>query len=375
VPNTTTNVIPQLLAQGLLALRQNAIMPRLVNRGYEEIAGEKGSTIDIPIPSAIAAQAVAPGNTPPSTADVSPTKVSLQLNKWYEAPFYLTDKDMLEVMNGTIPMQASEAIKALVNQVEADIFSAIELGVFGYAGVAGATPFATDLSEWTAARTVLSKQLAPMGEKRVVLNTDAVGNAILLRAFQDTNFGAGAEQLAMGQFARKLGAAWFEDQNVPSHTAGTGTGYLVNNGAGYPAGTKTITTDTGSGTVLAGDIVVLSGVTGTYKVASSVGGASVTSIVLVNGLAGAVLDNATITIKASHVLNVAFHPDCIAFGSRPFAGADPMGIGHYMSAVDPISGLTLRLEVSREHKRTRFSYDMLYGVQCVRPELGSIIAG
>jgi hypothetical protein len=34
------------------------------------------------------------------------------------APFYLTDRDLMEVMAGTIPMQASEAIKSLGNVVD-----------------------------------------------------------------------------------------------------------------------------------------------------------------------------------------------------------------------------------------------------------------
>jgi len=84
--NTLTEVVPQLLAQGLLALRENAVMPRLVNRGYDALAGQKGSTIDIPIPSAIAAQAVSPATTAATTGTMTPTSVSLEMDQWYEAP-------------------------------------------------------------------------------------------------------------------------------------------------------------------------------------------------------------------------------------------------------------------------------------------------
>ena len=42
---------------------------------------------------------------------------------------------------------------------------------------------------------------------------------------------------------------------------------------------------------------------------------------------------------------------------------------------DPVSGISLRLEVTRENKRTRFSYDCLYGGRVVRPELGVAAIG
>jgi len=370
--NTITEVLPKLLAQGLMALRQNAVMPRLVNRAYESLAGEKGSTITIPIPSAITAQDVAPANTPPSTADVAPTSVTIALNKWKEAPFYLTDKDMLEVMNGTIPMQASEAVKAVCNQVEADLFS-LYTQVYGYAGTAGTTPFASDLTAFTAARGVLNKQLAPKDPRSVVLDVDAETNAINLPAFQYAAYRGDTEGITEGTIGRKLGSLWTADQNVVTHTTGAAASYQTNGAA--TAGATSVTIDTGTGAFVAGDIVTFTGHTQTYAVQSSVGGATATSITVSPALKVNVGDNVAITKKASHVVNLAFHRDAIALVSRPFSGADPLGIGHYLSAIDEVSGLALRLEVSREHKRTRFSYDCLYGCQLVRPEFIARIAG
>jgi hypothetical protein len=52
--NTITNVLPKMLAKGVLALRQNAVTPSLVNRDYESIAAGHGNVINVPIPSAIA---------------------------------------------------------------------------------------------------------------------------------------------------------------------------------------------------------------------------------------------------------------------------------------------------------------------------------
>ena len=46
-----------------------------------------------------------------------------------------------------------------------------------------------------------------------------------------------------------------------------------------------------------------------------------------------------------------------------------------LSAVDPISGIALRLEVSRQYKQTTFSYDVLGGGALVRPALACKIAG
>lgn len=377
--NTLTEVIPQLLAQGLMALREMVVMPQLVNRAYESLAGPEGSTIDVPIPSAIAVQDVTPSNTPPATADVAPTSVPIALNRWKEAPFYMTDKDLMEVQRGTLPMIASEAVKGLANEVDQYLL-AFASQFYGSYGTAGTTPFGDEkTTDATGIRTILNKQLAPRDPRHVVLDPDAEGSALNVRAFQDASFGGGVQELLEGRMNRKLGFQWWMDQNVQQHTAGTGANYVTNTGTVLPVGTKSIPVDTGTGTILTGDIISFANHTQTYVVTADHSGGTGT-VSIEPGLVAAVGDGVAVTGPGDtggvgdHVMNLAFHRDAIAFATRPLENSQhPASI--IQSAVDPVSGLTLRLEVTREHRRDRYAYDILYGAAVIRRELGARLLG
>ena len=369
--NNIVKVVPQLLAQGLMALRENALTPQLVNRAYEPMAGPEGSTIDVPIPSAITAVAVTPAATPPATADIVPTSVPVTLDRWFEAPFQLSDKEQLEVMRGTIPMVASEAVKSLANEVVRFIL-ALGSKFFGYVTPEGGSPLAAfgaatpTTKDATSLMTVLNKQVAPLDPRYAVLSATAHGNALNVRAFQDASFGGGPLALIEGKLAPKFGFGWFMDQNVQTHTAGTGAGYLVNSTT-LVVGDKVIPADTGTGTILVGDLVTFAGHTQTYVVTSALSGGSFS---IEPGLVSVPANNAAITLKTSHVMNLGFHRDAIAFATRPLAASGHPG-SIIDTQVDPVSGLALRLEVTREHKRDRFSFDILYGAAVIRRELGA----
>lgn len=376
--NTLTNVIDKLLARGLLALREMAVTPLLVNRGYEETPGTQGSTVDVPVPSAITVQDVTPAATPPSTADDTPGTVAITMNRWKEAPFHMSDKDMSEISASAdyFPMRATEAIRALANEVDGYVLSLFSK-FYGIYGTAGTTPFQTSIADATQLRKVLNNQLAPMDNRRFVMNPDAEAEALELRAFHDASFGVGGAAILEGQITRRLGFDWFMDQNVATHTAGTGTNFLVNASAGYAVGTKTIAVDAGSGTLLVGDILQFAGHTQTYVVTSALSGGSVS---FEPGLVAAVANNEAVIGPGdtggygTHVMNAGFHRDAIALATKPLEGSNhPASV--ISSMTDPISGLTLRLEHTREHKRDRWSFDILYGAEVIRRELGARLAG
>jgi hypothetical protein len=374
--NDISKVSTPLLAQGLMALRGMNVMPRLVNSDYQGAAQEKNSVINVPIPSAITAVAVTPGATPPSTADVAPTSVPITLDQWYEAPFYLDDKDVMNSMNGVIPMQATEAIKAVANQVNSYIMSQYK-GFYGFSGTAGTTPFASDTTAASGARKLLNKQLCPPGDRRIVLDMDAEGNAIVLPLFQQANTAGTDRTQVEGVIGRKIGFDWYADQQVVTHTSTPLTaGACTANGVNA-AGSKTVSIAKATNTspLVKGDIISFAGNSQTYVVTADVTLAvGNTNVSIYPGLAVATAGGETVTLKASHVVNLAFHRDAIAFATRPLLEVShPAVISS--AAVDPVSGLGLRLQITREYQRTRFAFDILYGGAVVRPELGCRIAG
>lgn len=373
--NDLSNLIHPLLAQGLQALRGNCVMPRLVNADYSSLAAEKGSAIEVPIPSGIVAQEVIPGATAPNTADITPDKVTIRLDQWWEAPFYLTDNDLLCVGRGVLPLQAEEAVKALASKVNRHLLS-LGRKFYGVMGTPGVTPF-TQVSHATEARKMLNRNLAPLTDRRLVLDPDAEAAALALPGFSDVSKTGDATAIIEGTIGRRYGFDWAMDQQVPQfEAAALPEGATLKLSGSHIAGAVTlkIALSTGTATLRDGDVLQVGGhshvVTADVEISTTAA-----EVTVYPALAANVAANAPVSLFGSHVMNLAFHRDAIAFATRPLVDS-ANGLGNLIqSAVDERSGLSMRLEVSREHKRTRFAFDILYGVEVVRRELGIRIAG
>ena len=262
--NDLSKVVDKLLAQGLLALRGTCVMPRLVNSDYSNFAAQQGASIDVPIPSAIKAQAVTPGATSQDTGDISPVSATIKLDRWMEAPFYLTDKDLMEANRGVIPMQASEAVKAIANDVNATLLG-LGRKFYGIVGTPGTTPFST-VVDATNARKVLNRQLAPVNDRRIVLDPDAEAAALGLSGFADVSKSGDARPIIDGTIGRKYGFDWAMDQQVPSFEASVMTeGALTVNGANEAgAQVVSLTKATNAAGLKEGDILTIAGDAQTY---------------------------------------------------------------------------------------------------------------
>lgn len=377
----TTNILSTLCAMGLATLRERLALVLIANREYERLitGATRFATVNVAVPAPVATRNVAPDVVPPAVNTVTPTNVPITLSQWKEAPFAMDDKGLVQVDNGIIPMQAKEAVKSLANAIEDYLWTLLAANVSNFAGTSGVTPFGSGLDDFLAADKLLNDNLADPEDRFMVINTAAKASAMGLRAIQDASFrgGAGPNSLISGEIGEILGARWIMSQRVPSHTSGTlaGSGTTVT-GVNAVGATVIALSGGASGTLIAGDIITL-GNKGTYNVVSSVGGATPSSVTIAApGLTQATAGGEIVSIQPSFAQNVLIQRNCLAFAMAPLMDTvEVPGATLQSVAIDEVSGLSLRLEVSRQHRQVQWSFDALWGGTVVRPQLASWVAG
>jgi hypothetical protein len=394
----SSTLVPKIIAaRGLQFLRENAVTPRLVQNLSDNVVGQKGDVITLPDSDAQTVADVTAAATPPAPTQVTIAAKYVTLNQWRHTEFGITDKEIGEILDSShyIPVQMEESMRALANDVDAYIL-ALYSGVYNFSGVAGTTPFASDLTAFRDGRKNLNNDLAPIDGRNVILDADAEANAIVLEQFLAADRRGDQGGIIAGEIGRKLGANWYLNQNVPTHTAGTwaitGTGWTEVKAAAT-AGTSTLiiqgnsTTTTNGGSLTVGDVFKVTGDNQPYviKTAASVAvGAQATLAITVSpALRVTLAAGATVTFAGgadatNSVTNLLFHPNAIAFASRPLVTKSNYlgGNGPVSSTVrDPVSGIAVRFELIREYKQWLMDFDILYGATLVRPQLANRILG
>ena len=123
------------------------------------------------------------------------------------------------------------------------------------------------------------------------------------------------------------------------------------------------------------DNMTFNGHTQTYVIGTAVADVSAGTMAIQPPLVAAVADDEPVTVTATHVVNLAFHRDSFSLAMRPLQSQEMPGGGRTESIVDPVSGIALRLEVTRQHKQNRWSFDALWGAALTRPQFAVRILG
>ena len=382
--NSFANVLPVLVARSLMALREQALITRLVNRDFDTIPQGQGDSVTVTLPTPKTVSDVVPSATPIVGQDSTPSKVSIQLSQWKKVNMVITDKEVGMITNGVIPSELSEMVKALANFVNSWFYSQY-VKFYGMAGTPGTIAFnAGTTADAISARRLLGKQLAPNDPRYIILDPEAEAKALAVSDIVRADARGDGSAITTGRIARTLGFEWFMDQLIPRHasTALTAGACTVNGaqavGAGSTdngrTGTVSINKLTNAANLVVGDILTFAGDTQQYVVRTAVTLAvGNTTVDIAPALRTAKSGAEAVTLAASHTVNLAFHRDAIMFASRPLTSLS--GNREFLSIPDPQTGIVLRGELVPQHKQTVFELDILFGGEVVRPEFGVRIAG
>lgn len=321
---------------------------------------------------------ITPSMTIPEGDDQTVDSKTLTLDTTAAVKIPWTGEDIKHVNNGSgfqtiYGDQIKQAFRAIANQIETSLWNAVRKGASRAYGTAGTTPFASNFNEIPQLRKILADNGMPFdGQVSLCVNTTAGANLRSLAQLQKVNEAGSSELLKQGTLLDLQGFFLKESAAVTTVTKGTGASYLLN--GALAVGDTTITVDTGSGTILAGDIVTFAGTTDKYVVNTALSGA--TFAIGSPGSRAVEADNDAVTVGNDFTANVALHKSAAELAIRPMA--DPPGgdlASDTMVVQDPWSGLVFEIKAYKGFKKAMFMVSCVYGVKAWKPNHIAVLLG
>jgi len=379
--NTLTGLIPTLYkAADQVAREQTGFIAAVYkDSDVEQVA--KDQTITYPIVAAQTPADISPAATGPDPSGQTVSYGTMSISKSRSVTFPWNgdeQKSIRPLYAQVLQDQFAQAMRALTNEIENDLFLAAKRNASRAYGTAGTTPFATagNFSDFSYTRKILIDNGAPTSDLHLVLNTTAGAK---LRGLQSSLFkvneaGDGGSMLRDGNFGKVEGLTLHESGQIVSHTKGTGTSYVFN--GSHAAGATSVTAKTGSGTVLYGDVVTFEDDTANKYVVNTGIAAAGTMVIGGPGLKQAQTDGKTITVGNNYTGNWAFDRNAIHLMTRlPSMPDGGDAADEVVEVTDPFSGLSFQVALYRQRRQVVYEVGIAWGVKAVKSDFIATLLG
>lgn len=382
--NTLTNLIPDLYA-GLDVVSRELVgfIPSVRRDSTAERAAVGQNTRFHVVPAATNGD-VAPAMAIPEPGDKTVGSDYLTITKSRQNNFGFIGEEQRGLNSGPgyLSVQGdmfAQGVRALVNEMEADLALAAKLGCSRAYGTAGTTPFASGVGDAAQIRKILDDNGAPMTGRSCVIST-ATGAALRSNTqLTKANEAGDMMTLRQGELVDLSGISFKESGQAAYHTAGTAASATTNN-AGYAVGATTITlASAGTGTFVAGDVISFAGDTNKYVVVT--GDADVsgggTIVIAAPGLRQAIPAATTlITRSASYTSNVAFSQNALVLATRaPELPQEGDLALDRMMITDARSGMTFEVSLYPGYRKIRAEIAAAWGWKVTKPEHLALLLG
>lgn len=376
MPNVLTDLAADIYKAADIVGRElvGAIPSATINAGGEQAA--VGQTVRSFATRSASATDITPAMTIPEGTDQTVDNKTLTLTKQKAVQIPWTGEDIKFVNGGSgfetiYGDQVQQAFRTLSNLAEVDLCAEIAKGASRAYGTAGTTPFGSNFNDVAEIRQILVDNGMPDdGQATLVLNTLAGTKLRNLAQLQKANENGSDRMLRQGALLDLQGLMLKESAGIYRATKGTGASYQLN--GALAVGDTTVTVDTGSGTILAGDVVTISN--HKYVVVTALSGGTFT--IASPGIREVVADNTAITVNDTHASNIAFHKQAAEIAFR--APAVPLGgdaATDSMVVQDPRSGLTFSVSVYKGYKKAMIEVSAVWGVKLWKPDFATVLMG
>lgn len=378
--NTLTGLIPTIYeALDVVSREMVGFIPAVTRNSSAERAALNQSIL-VPITPTTTLADNTPAVSAPNTGDQTISNVSMTISKSKHAPIRWNGEEQRGLLNagsyaGILRGQFEQAFRTIVNEMESDLWLAAYKNASRAYGTAGTAPFGTagDLSDFAGVLRILEDNGAPKSDLQLVLGSAAMSN---LRGKQSVLFkvneAGSSDMLRNGMTDRVQSFALRNSAAVSVHTKGTGASYVTSGSTAV--GVKDVALVTGTGTVLAGDVVTfLADANNKYVVGNGV--AAPGTITLNDPGARVVIATANaLTVGNSYTPNVAFARSAMQLITR--APALPVGpdgkamdmADDVMMVTDPVSGITFEIAVYRQFMQLTYHVRVAWGTAAVKDE-------
>lgn len=312
-------------------------------------------------------ESATPAMTIPEGDDNTLGNETMTLNKVVNAQIPFTGEDVM-FLNGGAGFETAygklfnRKINGMMKKIEAHVAQTAYQGASRALGTAGTTPFASNFDLVAEARQILFDNEVDVdsGQLSLIMNSAAGTKLRNLAQLQKANESGGDELLRQGTLLDLQGVMLKESSQITTHTKGTGSGYLLND-ASSAVGDTTIAADTGTGTILAGDVVTFAGTSDAYVVNTALSGGSFG--IGLPGLVAAESDNDAITVGNNYTPNVLLHQEAVELAVRPMAGSIASAATDMEMFTDPLTGITIMVEVYGGYKKAMIDMTLVYGAK------------
>lgn len=378
--NTLTSLIPTIYeALDVVSREMTGFIPAVTRNSSAERAALNQSIL-VPITPATTLADNTAAVSAPNTGDQTIGNVSMTIAKSKHAPIRWNGEEQRGLLNagsyaGILAGQFQQAFRTILNEIDSDLWLTTYKNASRAYGTAGTAPFGTaaDLSDFAGVMRILEDNGAPKSDLQMVLGSAAIQN---LRGKQSVLFrvneAGSSDMLRNGMTDRVQGFALRNSYNVAQVTKGTGASYVTSGSTAI--GVKDIALVTGTGTVLAGDVVTFAA-DANNKYVVGTGVAAPGTISLNDPGARAVIATANaMTVGNSYTPNVAFARSAVQLITRPPAmpiGPDGRAMDmadDVMQVTDPITGITFDVAVYRQFMQLVYHVRLAWGTQAIKDE-------